>query len=233
MILNLPTVKFWTIDNNYIPCTKNLEDKPGADSPNGYIVGILNNEKYEECKRIYPSSGEVYYSYDHFDEKMHWRNSSGALIDDDISSYIDPRCHVLVDLDRFGAPNWAYNDISAQRYYRTLMSSSALGVTTPAQSVGNTSGLMSFNPPDEEVFVHELAHLCGLSDAEKLNNNLMYKNKSGGTLLGNIPLDVSLCGKDANGNDRKGSGMERQWDCLHDGKYADGCFDKAYRLLNF
>jgi hypothetical protein len=71
VILNLPTVKFWTIDNNYIPCTKNLEDKPGADSPNGYIVGILNNEKYEECKRIYPSSGEVYYSYDHFDEKMH------------------------------------------------------------------------------------------------------------------------------------------------------------------
>jgi len=33
--------------------------------------------------------------------------------------------------------------------------------------------------------------------------------------------------------DKFGSGTERQWDCLHDENYADGCLDQAYRLLNF
>lgn len=224
MILNLPTVKFWTIDEFYRPCTRNLKDLPDEKSNFGYIVGILNNEKYEECQQNYPESENVYYEYDHFDYKMHWRNKYGELIDDNISSYIDPRCHVLVDLNRLGNRNG-----SDSRYYRTLMPSNSLGRTKPAKAVGGKTGLMAFIPPNDEiVFVHELTHLCGLSDIENSQNNLMYQSKKNGTFLGNIPLKANLSDKD-----KTGSGVEQQWDCLHDEKNADGCLDKAYRLLNF
>ena len=56
----------------------------------------------------------------------------------------------------------------------------------------------------------------------------MYQSKKNGTFLGNIPLKANLSDKD-----KTGSGVEQQWDCLHDEKNADGCLDKAYRLLNF
>lgn len=224
MILNLPTVKFWTIDEFYRPCTRNLKDLPDEKSNFGYIVGILNNEKYEECQQNYPESEYVYYEYDQFDYKMHWRNNYGELIDDNISSYINPRCHVLVDINRLGNRNG-----SDSRYYRTLMPSNSLGRTKPAKAVGGKTGLMAFIPPNDEiVFVHELTHLCGLSDIENSQNNLMYQSKKNGTFLGNIPLKANLSDKD-----KTGSGVEQQWDCLHDGKNADGCLDKAYRLLNF
>lgn len=224
MILNLPTVKFWTIDEYYRPCTRNLKDSPDGKANFGYIVGTLNNEKYEECQQNYPNSEYVYYEYDHFDCKMHWRNNYGELIDDDISSYIDPRCHVLVDINRLGDRNG-----SDSKYYRTLMPSNSLGRTKPAKAVGGKTGLMAFIPPNDEiVFVHELTHLCGLSDIENSQNNLMYQSKKNGTFLGNIPLKANLSDKD-----KTGSGVEQQWDCLHDGINADGCLDKAYRLLNF
>lgn len=125
-----------------------------------------------------------------------------------------PECHVLVDLDRFSRPNWKDSDTKAQRYYRTLMSSNSLGITKRAQPVGGKTGLISFNPPDDEVvFVHELGHLCGMSDLVNSENNLMYQEKKGGKKLGNIPLKAKL-----NNEDKYGSGMEQQWDCLHDEK---------------
>lgn len=227
VILNRKTVKFWTIKENYNPCTTNLEDRPKEDGFFGYIVGILNNKDYSECLRDYPYSGDVYYKI--VDGNGGWYDVYGQSIDDNISTYISPKCHVLVDLDRMGQPNWDDDDTKAQRYYRSLMPSNALGITTPAQPIGNRTGLMSFSPPDDEVvLVHELTHLCGLSDVEKPENNLMYQSKKGGTKLGNIPLKAKLDDKD-----KFGSGMERQWDCLHDENYADGCLDQAYRLLNF
>lgn len=223
VILNKPTVKFWTINKNYRPCTENLEDWPRDDGHHFYRVGILNNSKYNECQRNFPNSGEVYYGYNRDVGKMGWFNNFLQSIDGEISSYIDPQCHVLVDLDRFGSPNWKDDDTKAQRYYRTLIPSDALGIAMAARSVGGRTGVMSFNPPDDEVvFVHELTHLCGLVDVENPKDNLMYKNNNKGTNLGNLPLRV----KDA-------SGTEQQWDCLHDEKYAEGCFDKAFRLLNF
>lgn len=223
VILNKPTVKFWTINKNYRPCTENLEDWPRDDGHHFYRVGILNNSKYNECQRNFPNSGEVYYGYNRDVGKMGWFNNFLQSIDGEISSYIDPQCHVLVDLDRFGSPNWKDDDTKAQRYYRTLIPSDALGIAMAAQSVGGRTGVVSFNPPDDEVvFVHELTHLCGLVDVENPKDNLMYKNNNEGTNLGNLPLRV-----------KKASGTEQQWDCLHDEKYAEGCFDKAFRLLNF
>ena len=223
VILNKPTVKFWTLDKKYRPCTENLEDWPRDDGHHFYKVGILNNSEYNECQRKYPNSGEVYYGYNRDVGKMGWFNNFLQSIDGEISSYIDPKCHVLVDLDRLGSPNWKYDDTKAQRYYRTLIPSDALGIAMAAQLVGGRTGVMSFNPPDDEVvFVHELTHLCGLVDVKNPKDNLMYESNSGGTDLGNLPLRV-----------KESSGTEQQWDCLHDEKYAEGCYDKAFRLLNF
>jgi hypothetical protein len=223
VILNQPTVKFWTIGKNYYPCTRNLEDWPKNDGFHTYTVGILNNEKYSKCQQKYPNSGNVFYGYNRDDGRMGWFNIYGQSIDDEISSYIDPECHVLVDLSRMGSPNWEYNDTGAQKYYRTLIPSGALGIVMAAQSVGGRTGLMSFNPPDDEVvFVHELTHLCGLADVVKSKDNVMYQSNNGGTKLGNLPLRV-----------KDDSGIEQQWDCLHDEKNAEGCSYKAYRLLNF
>jgi hypothetical protein len=221
VILNKPSVKFWTLDGDYCPCIKNLEDWPRNDGFHTYIVGVLNNGKYNECQQKYPNSGEVYYGYNRTEGKMGWFNNFSQPIDGEISSYINPECHVLVDLDRMGSPNW--KDDKAQRYYRTLIPSGALGVAMRAQFVGGRTGLMSFNPPDDEVvFVHELTHLCGLADVSNPQDNLMYESNKGGTKLGNIPLNV-----------KESSDTEQQWDCLHDDKYADGCHDKSHRLLNF
>ena len=229
VILNRPTVKFWTLDNNYRPCTRNLEDWPRENSFYGYIVGILNNDKYNECKQKYPNIGEIYYVYSNIDDKMGWYDIYGQAVGDNISSYISPECHVLVDLDRFSRPNWKDSDTKAQRYYRSLMPSNYLGVMKRAQPVGGKTGLISFNPPDNEVvFVHELGHLCGLSDLVNSENNLMYGDNEGGKNLGNIPLKAKL-----NDEDKYGSGMEQQWDCLHDEKNAEGCLDKGDRLLDF
>jgi len=61
-----------------------------------------------------------------------------------------------------------------------------------------------------------------LVDVKNPKDNLMYESNSGGTDLGNLPLRV-----------KESSGTEQQWDCLHDEKYAEGCYDKAFRLLNF
>ncbi len=229
VILNRPTVKFWTIDGNYTPCARNLEDWPSEEAFFGYLVGILNNEKYNECKQKYPNIGEIYYGYSSVDNKMGWYDIYGQPVNDEISSYIDPECHVLVDLNRFGRPNWKDSDTKSQRYYRSLMSSNSLGVMKRAQPVGGKTGLISFNPPDNEVvFVHELGHLCGLSDLVNSENNLMYGDNEGGKNLGNIPLKAKL-----NDGDKYGSGMEQQWDCLHDEKNAEGCLDKGDRLLDF
>jgi len=78
------------------------------------------------------------------------------------------------------------------------------------------------------VFVHELGHLCGLSDLVNSEKNLMYEANESGKQLGNIPLKAKLSDED-----KYGSGWERQWDCLHDEKNAEGCLDKGDRLLNF
>lgn len=227
VILNKQTVKFWTINDRYLPCTQNLEEAPNKKASFGYVVGILNNEKYSECQWKYPYAKDVYYGYNSFDDKMGWYSIYGSeSIDDDISSYIDPKCHVLVDIDRLGKVNG-----KDTKYYRTLMSSTALGVTTVARPVSNITGLMSFNPTDEQIFVHELTHLCGLSDVDKSEKNLMYKNNSGGTHLGNIPLEVFHITKDENGKENVDEGLEQQWDCLHNESSAEGCFDKPYRKL--
>ena len=87
---------------------------------------------------------------------------------------------------------------------------------------------MSFNPPDEVVFVHELTHLLGLSDLEEQEKNLMYKNNLKGTHLGNIPLKAKVYKKN-----ETHSGSEQQWDCLHNENNADGCLDRSSRLLDF
>ena len=63
------------------------------------------------------------------------------------------------------------------------------------------------------VFVHELGHLCGLSDLVNSEKNLMYEANESGKQLGNIPLKAKLSDED-----KYGSGWERQWDCLHDEK---------------
>jgi len=59
-------------------------------------------------------------------------------------------------------------------------------------------------------------------------NMALEKNSLKNATSPNIPLKAKLDDKD-----KFGSGMERQWDCLHDENYADGCLDQAYRLLNF
>ncbi len=87
MILNRKTVKFWTIDKYYRPCTENLEDRPKEDSFFGYIVGILNNYEYSECQRNYPNSGDVYYKI--VDGNGGWYDVYGQSIDDNISTYIN------------------------------------------------------------------------------------------------------------------------------------------------
>jgi len=222
VVLNQPTVRFWTIDYNYQPCTTNLKDWPQESASYGYIVGILSSEQ-TNCQQEFPNSGEVFYGYNREKEKMGWYNIYGQSIDSEISSYISPQCHILIDLNRFGQQNNANS-----RYYGSLMPSTSLGVTTPAQSVGGISGLMSFNPPDEVVFVHELTHLLGLSDLEEQEKNLMYKNNLKGTHLGNIPLKAKVYKKN-----ETLSGSEQQWDCLHNENNADGCLDRSSRLLNF
>ena len=56
----------------------------------------------------------------------------------------------------------------------------------------------------------------------------MYEANESGKQLGNIPLKAKLSDED-----KYGSESERQWDCLHDEKNAEGCLDKGDRLLNF
>lgn len=219
VVLNRPTVKFWTINDNYQACTNNLEVSPDKKENNGYVVGILNNEHYSDCQQKYPYAGEVYYHYSLSDGKWVWESIYGMNVDNEIDTYINPKCHVLLNMDRFKR---AYTG-SSDYYYRTLMPSGALGVTKKANQVGGLPGLIAFNPPnDEVVFVHELTHLCGLSDVDNPQDNLMYFSKKNGSKLGNIPLKVT-----------NSSGLERQWDCLHDGISADGCDDKSYRLISF
>ncbi|MCQ2053137.1 MAG: hypothetical protein MJY93_08050 [Fibrobacter sp.] len=224
VIFNLPTVKYWTIGANYRPCTDNLEDQPST-SVGEYMVGMLNIETYDDCQRTYPEADNVYYSY--FNNKWVWKNVYGEIIDDQIETYISPDCHVILDTDRCGMAHWEHfsgqKSEAAQRYYRSLMDDKDLGVTKITRAIG-TSGLVSYNPPkNETVYVHELTHLLGLSDLENETGNLMYKDYNGmGLELNNYELRV-----------KNTYGIERQWDCLHDERNADGCSDFKWRTLTY
>lgn len=229
--LNRSSVKYWTLNTDYLPCTENLEDIPD-DVNRTYKVGMLNIKKYGECKTNYPEADKVYLIYDKIDNKYIWKDAFGDV--ENISNYISPECHVILDLDNNKEPNWGYEKDQKKQeaemhYYRTLIPAGSLANTKKTIPLGGNKGMVSYVPPqDEVVYVHELGHLLGLSDVDNPENNLMYYTNKGGTMLSNYPLNARI---DDYQNFKKFA--EQQWDCLHNGKTADGCLDKEARLLNF
>lgn len=238
VIYNNNHVLFWTfrnVNNDIVePCYSELTLDTSPEDEKEYKVAILNTDTY--CDRyncVYDDDG---FSIDY--ERMYlkrdrsgdWKAYSYSSVfgPEKFKTLFDPKCHVLIDTDRY--QNRKDRNNRPKYDLRSVIPDGALGVTEEYIGIG----LMSLSSPaaTKRTFMHELGHLLGLSDVEDDANLMNWtdldENKNVNKhLLNGRPLRAKACAK-CNWKEKS----ELQWECLNEMDIQSTCHNAKHRKFN-